>query len=105
MTTRPDFGPEYGEEVRESEGVVPQEREPLAEREIEEHEREDRELEYLEPESNEARAPGQICARCGRVITASEDARLLPDGRWMHEVCPPDLSGLSVEGTRPPGGG
>ena len=54
----------------------------------EQHAREGRELNYLDPESNEAHAAGQVCERCGTVITASQDVRLLPDGHWMHEVCP-----------------
>jgi hypothetical protein len=85
--------PEYGEEERmqlqrERERDPQPDRDHVAEREIEEHDREDREATLLDPESNEAHATGQICARCGEVITASQDARLRPDGRWMHEVCP-----------------
>lgn len=37
---------------------------------------------------NAAHAPGRICELCGAVITASQDARLEPDGRWIHEACP-----------------
>jgi hypothetical protein len=106
--------PEYGDEERmrqESEGlsrrtedVLPQDREDAPEREIEEHGREDRELAYLDPEDNEARAPGQICARCGKVITAVQDARLRADGRWVHEVCPGDPGELPVQSTGPSGG-
>jgi hypothetical protein len=99
MTMRPDSGPEYGEEKRQSKEGPPIEDEDLGEREAEELEREDEELEYLDPEDNEAHAPGQICARCGQVITAGQDVRRQPDGRWVHEVCPPDLSKLT------PGGG
>lgn len=90
--------PEYGDEERmrqqseglrqRSEGGLPQDREDAPEREIGERDREDRELAYLDPEDNEARAPGQVCARCGAVITAGQDARLRGDGRWVHEVCP-----------------
>ncbi len=58
-------------------------------------------MEYLDPESNEAHAPGKVCERCGAVITATEDARLLPDGHWIHEVCPPDLGGIPAEGGPP----
>ena len=108
--------PEYGEEERlrqqserlsqQSEaGVLPQDREDAPEREIMEHDREDRELEYLDPEDNEARAPGQVCGRCGAVITAGQDARLRADGRWVHEVCPVDLGELPQESTAPPGSG
>ena len=43
---------------------------------------------YLNPEDNEAHAPGQVCARCGAVITAGQDVRLQADNRWVHEVCP-----------------
>lgn len=52
--------PEYAEEVRlkqQSEGVMP--REDLAEREIEEHDREERELEYLEPGRQRGARPRQ----------------------------------------------
>jgi len=93
--------PEYDEEARlrqQSQGARSRDREDLAEREIEEHAREEAELEYLEPEDNEAHAPGKVCERCGAAITASQDARRLPDGHWVHEVCPPDLSGLPAEG-------
>jgi hypothetical protein len=101
--------PEYGEEeltgqqserLREqSEGVLPQDRDDSPEREIAEHDREDREVEYLDPEDNEARAPGQVCARCGTVITAGQDVRLRADGRWVHEVCPVDFGGLLDQST------
>jgi hypothetical protein len=107
--------PEYGEEERmrqqserlrqQSEGVLPQDREDAPEREIMEHDREDREVEYLDPEDNEAHAPGQVCGRCGAVITAGQDARLRADGRWVHEVCPVDLGELPDESTAPPGSG
>ncbi len=106
--------PEYGEEERmrqqseglrqRSEGGLPQDREDAPEREIGEHDREDRELAYLDPEDNEARAPGQVCARCGTVITAGQDARLRADGRWVHEVCPRDLGELPAQSTGPTGG-
>jgi hypothetical protein len=99
--------PEYAEEERlrqeneslrqRAEGVLPQDREDSPEREIAEHDREERELVYLEPEDNEAHAPGQVCGRCGAVITAAQDARLRADGRWVHEVCPRDLGELPVE--------
>ena len=96
MTVRPDFGPEYGEDERRSQGVLPASPDDVAEREVQEHAAEEREIEYLEPEDNEAHAPGKVCERCGAVITASQDARRLPDGQWIHEVCPPDLSGLRL---------
>jgi hypothetical protein len=53
-----------------------------------EREREDLERAYLNPEDNEAHAAGQVCVRCGAVITAGQDARLRGDDRWVHEVCP-----------------
>jgi hypothetical protein len=93
--------PEYSEEelLRQRSGdVLPAGRGDVAEREIEEHDREEQEVEYLEPDDNEAHAPGQVCARCKTVITTSQDARRLPGGQWIHEVCPPDLSGLLPEG-------
>jgi len=95
--------PEYGEEEhmtqqeedlkRRSEGVLSQDREDPAEREIEEHDRAERESAYLEPEDNEAHAPGKVCERCRAVITAGQDVRRLPDGHWIHEVCPPISAG------------
>jgi hypothetical protein len=39
-------------------------------------------------DDNEAHAAGQVCARCGAVITAGQDARLRGDGQWVHEACP-----------------
>lgn len=97
MTMTPEFGEEermrqQSEALqRQSEGVLPQDREDAPDREIEERGREDREAGYLDPEDNEAHAPGQVCARCGAIITAGQDVRLRADGRWVHEVCPPDL--------------
>jgi hypothetical protein len=95
--------PEYGKEERmrqqsealeqESEGVLPEDRDDAPGREVEERGREDREPRYIDPEDNEARAPGQVCARCGAVITEGQDTRLRADGRWVHEVCPPNLGG------------
>ena len=97
MSVRPDFGPEYGEEKWQSGGVPPPGRDDLGEREIAEHEEEERELEYLDPEDNEAHAPGEVCERCGTVITPGQDARLRPDGHWIHEVCPPHPGGLPAK--------
>jgi hypothetical protein len=110
MTIQPEYGEEermrqQSEELREqSEGVLPQDRADSPEREIAEREREDRELLYLDPEANEAHAPGQVCARCGTVITAGQDVRRRPDGRWVHDVCPVDLGGQQGE-TAPPASG
>ncbi|SRR5712691_10276438 len=90
--------PEYSDEERmwqQSAGPVAPGGEELAEREAGERARAEAELEYLDPESNEAHAPGQVCERCGATITASQDARRLPGGHWVHEVCPPGR-GLSA---------
>ena len=51
-------------------------------------ERDKRERAGIQAEDNELRASGQVCARCGQVITAAQDVRLLPDGHFVHEVCP-----------------
>jgi hypothetical protein len=88
--------PEYGEEEllgRDEAGVQRPSPPPPPgaieeERELQDREREDRELFRLDPEDNELRAPGEVCARCGEVITAAQDVRLRPDGRFVHEVCP-----------------
>lgn len=99
MTVRPDFGPEYGDgdDLVPRRQVLPDDQEDEEEREVQEREREDLETEYLEPEDNEAHAPGQVCERCGQVITAQQDARRRPDGRWVHEECPFVVSGLPPE--------
>jgi hypothetical protein len=39
-------------------------------------------------DDNEATAPGKVCELCGSVITAGQEARLRPDGCWIHEECP-----------------
>lgn len=38
-------------------------------------------------EDNAAHAPGKTCAYCGKDITASQDARLLTSGDWVHDGC------------------
>jgi hypothetical protein len=86
MSVEPEYGKE--EEIRLDRELKEHPRDEL------EHEVKDRELEeeallYLNPEDNEAHAPGKVCPRCGTVITAVQDARRLPDGQWAHEVCPP----------------
>ena len=63
--------PEYGDEERmkqQTESLRPR-HQGVAEDEIHEHEREEAELGYLKPEDNEAHAPGQVCERCGAIIT------------------------------------
>jgi len=39
-------------------------------------------------DDNEATAAGKVCELCGSVITAGQQARLRPDGWWIHEACP-----------------
>lgn len=59
------------------------------ERELGEHkETESFERSPFQQEDNELHAPGQVCPRCGRVITAREDVRLGSDGHFVHEACP-----------------
>jgi hypothetical protein len=78
MVTPPDFGTEGGKDERMSEGVIP----------VEEADPEDQNRGLLVEQDNAAHSPGKICERCGAVITASQDARLEPDGNWVHEQCP-----------------
>jgi hypothetical protein len=94
MTVRPESGPEYGQERWERPAPPPTELEAEerelyeGERELSEREQEDRELDYLDPENNELHVAGQLCQRCGTAITVTQEARLLPDGHWIHEACP-----------------
>jgi hypothetical protein len=44
--------------------------------------------ERLNYADNDATAPGKVCELCGSVITAGQQARLRPDGWWIHEACP-----------------
>jgi hypothetical protein len=89
MSLTPEFGEEEfmqeeGEQrLREESGGAP----PVWEGEIPSGLHPDRI--YLDAEDNELHAEGKVCERCGMVITASQDVRRLPDGEWMHEVCPP----------------
>ena len=96
MTIRPESGPEFGQELWERPAPPPTELEEEQrelygpERELYEHEEEERERDRssLDPEDNELHAPGQVCERCGTVISALQEVRRLPDGQWVHEVCP-----------------
>ena len=94
MTIRPQYGPDYGQEQWEKPAPPPEELEEEerelygGERELYEHEAGERDVDRLDPEDNELHAPGQVCQRCGTVINATQDVRLLPDGHWVHEVCP-----------------
>ena len=93
MTITPEFGEEermnlQQRRVREGSESVRQDHEDIDEHEIDEHLRDERGSAYLEAEDNEAHAPGAVCERCDAIITASQDARRLPDGNWVHEACP-----------------
>ncbi len=90
MTVRPEYGPEYGEDQWYTPPVLPEEEDPeeVGERAVSEQEIEDQEVDRLNPEDNEAHAPGGVCPRCGAVIGAEQDARRRADGQWVHEVCP-----------------
>ena len=44
--------------------------------------------ERLSYDDNDAIAPGKVCELCDSVITAGQQARLRPDGWWIHEACP-----------------
>lgn len=96
------LSPEYGDEERlrqeveqlkeRSEGIQPNDREDAPERQVAEEKQQEREAFFLDAEANEAHAPaGQICERCGQVITGDQDARMRADGGWVHEVCPPKV--------------
>jgi hypothetical protein len=76
MTTPPDFG---GREIEE--GLLEDLGGP-AEHHAVSHQ------DGALPDDNEAHAPGQVCQRCGAVITAGQDVRRRADGKWVHEVCP-----------------
>jgi hypothetical protein len=93
MSMTPEYGEEEAVSLREQR-ITRRSEAPLppgssTEQAAEDLEMEDRELLYLDPEGNEAHAPGEVCERCKTVITAGQDARRLPDGHWVHEVCPP----------------
>jgi hypothetical protein len=90
MTNRPEFGPDYGHELwEEPDDRVPGEHMSAAEFELKDLEEEAWEVEHLDPEDNELHVRGQTCERCGSAISATQEARLRPDGHWVHEVCPP----------------
>jgi hypothetical protein len=90
MTTPPDFGGlEIEEGVQEDLGVPAEKHRNLG----------DQDSGGLAGDDNEAHAPGQVCALCGAVITSGQDVRRRADGRWAHEVCPPDLT--QVPGSSP----
>ena len=78
MTTPPDFG---GREIEE--GVLEDLGGPR-----EEHPADRQDEADSSWDDNELHAAGRVCALCGAVIAAGEDARHRTDGRWAHEVCP-----------------
>jgi hypothetical protein len=78
MTTPPDFG---GREIEE--GLLEDLGAPRKEHAV------DRPDEAgFGGDDNEAHAAGMVCARCGAVITASQDVRRRADGEWVHDDCP-----------------
>ena len=79
MTTPPDFGGRDIEEGLEEDLGGPRT----------EHDHTDQHGEYRAVwGSNEAHAPGQLCARCGVLISPGQDVRRRADGTWVHEICP-----------------
>ncbi len=111
MSTTPEYAEEelvFQEEdrLRETPCGLPR-CEDVGEREVEERRHEDDELAYLDPSENEARAPGVECGMCGVLIGPDQDARLLPDGRWIHQACPTDGAPETVaeEAVGPEAGG
>jgi len=77
MTTPPDFGGlEIEEGVQEDLGLPPQ------------HHRAEGHQDSAGLTDNEAHAPGNVCPRCGTVITPGQDVRRRADGNWIHEICP-----------------
>jgi hypothetical protein len=78
VTTPPDFGGTEIEEGRQEEfGIAPEKHEPRPD-----------ELTTEPHDDNEAHAPGEICARCGRAIEPGDEVRRRADGTWVHQVCP-----------------
>jgi hypothetical protein len=73
-----EFGPEGAAYEELAQGAL-----PTDQGHPDEHNR-DRLVEF----DNAAHAPGRICELCHTVITANQEARLEPDGNWIHEACP-----------------
>lgn len=38
-------------------------------------------------EDHEMHVAGKVCTYCGKVISASQPARLVGEGDWVHEDC------------------
>jgi hypothetical protein len=88
MTTPPNFGGRAIEEgLDEDLGAPPPEHSKATELDHERDE-EDRGAYTSVWGSNEAHAPGQLCARCGVLISPGQDVRRRADGTWVHEICP-----------------
>jgi hypothetical protein len=78
VATPPDFGGRETEEGLMEDLGGPKEEHPV------QHLQEDPSA-Y---DDNEEHAAGQVCGRCGMVISAAQEARRRADGRWVHETCP-----------------
>jgi hypothetical protein len=94
MSIRPDDGLGYGQEQWEHPAPMLTELEEEQrelydpERELHEHEAGERDVDRLEVDDNELHASGQVCERCGTVISSTQDVRRLLDSHWVHEICP-----------------
>ena len=79
MTVSPDFG---GREIEEGLagdlGAAPADRRAVS------HQDEA----GAAPSDNEAHMAGEVCVRCGAVITPSQDVRRRADGGWVHDDAP-----------------
>ncbi len=88
MTTPPNFGGRaIGEGLDEDLGAPPPERSEQSRLDDDREEGEHAEYSSVWG-SNEAHAPGQLCARCGVLISPGQDVRRRLDGTWVHEICP-----------------
>jgi hypothetical protein len=83
VTTPPDFG---GREIEE--GLIEDLGGPKEEPAVEHLGEDPSAYEDNDYEDNEEHGLGQVCARCGAVIVAGQEARRRADGRWQHETCP-----------------
>lgn len=43
---------------------------------------------WLNVDDHEARASGEVCARCLQLIAAHQNVRCRSTGDWVHECCP-----------------
>src|SRR5260370_42701686 len=100
MTYPPGFGGmEIEEGVQEDLGVPAEKHRDHRERDWDR----DRDRDGLaddDNDDNEAPHRAQTWpGACGAVIASGQDVRHRADGRWVHEVCPPDLT--QVQGSSP----